>query len=41
MDFGQQTAWRQALIEQANQASAAVVADWQAYGAAFDGGYFG
>ena len=41
VDFGQQTAWRQALIEQANQASAAVVADWQAYGAAFDGGYFG
>ena len=41
VDFGQQTAWRTALIDQANAATAAVVADWQAYAATFDAGYFG
>lgn len=40
VDFGQQSAWRQALIEQADHAAASVEADWQAYAAAFDAGYF-
>ena len=41
VDFGQQTGWREALVEQAEYAAASVVADWQAYAAAFDEGYFG
>ncbi|MDD3352124.1 DUF2252 domain-containing protein [Zoogloea sp.] len=40
VDFGQQTGWQAALIDQADAAAASVVADWQAYGAAFDAGYF-
>lgn len=40
VDFGQQTGWQTALIDQADAAAASVVADWQAYGAAFDAGYF-
>lgn len=41
VDFGQQTDWQKPLIDQANAAAAAVVADWQAYAAAFDAGVFG
>ena len=41
VDFGQQTGWQKALIDHADAAAASVVADWQAYAAAFDAGYFG
>jgi uncharacterized protein (DUF2252 family) len=40
VDFGQRRDWQGPLIEQADSAAAMVLADWQAYSAAFDAGYF-
>ncbi|MDD3325660.1 MAG: DUF2252 domain-containing protein [Zoogloea sp.] len=40
VDLGQRSDWQAPLIEQADAAAAMVLADWQAYSAAFDAGYF-
>lgn len=40
IDFGQQTAWRKALHDSAEQAATTAVADWRSYAAAYDDGYF-